>query len=241
MKPGELLYEGKAKRLYFDEDPNVLRVEYKDSATAFNGRKKATIAGKGKMNNRISALFFRFLTEQGIPNHFMEEISPLEQLVRKVNIVPLEVVVRNRVAGTLKKRIGLPEGTILKRPIVEFYYKSDELGDPLVTEEHIAVLELATSEQLQEMKAIALKVNDLVGKLMLEQGILLIDFKLEFGIDADGQLLLADEISPDTCRFWDANTLEKLDKDRFREDLGNVLEAYQNIYARLEGKNHVES
>ncbi|WP_044641107.1 phosphoribosylaminoimidazolesuccinocarboxamide synthase [Risungbinella massiliensis] len=239
MKPGELLYEGKAKRLYFTEDPNVLRVKYKDSATAFNGQKKATIAGKGEMNNRISALFFRFLKEAGVPNHFIDKISDLEQLVQKVTIVPLEVVVRNRVAGTLQKRTGLAEGTVLKQPIVEFYYKSDELGDPLFTEDHIRAMELATPVQLQEMREIGLRVNEVVGKLMLEQGIILVDFKLEFGLDSEGKLLLADEVSPDTCRFWDADTLEKLDKDRFRQDLGNVMGAYQEIYNRLEGKSHV--
>lgn len=241
MQPGALLYEGKAKKLFFTEDPQILRVRYKDSATAFNGLKKATLEGKGKLNNQISSLFFQYLHQHGVPNHFIERISELEQFVKRVSIIPLEVVVRNRVAGTLRKRIGLPEGTILKQPIVEMYFKSDELGDPLITEDHIAVLEIATPAQLREMRKIALQVNRLVGRLMERQGIILVDFKLEFGLDSENRVILADEISPDTCRFWDAQTLEKLDKDRFRHDLGNVLEAYQEIVERLEANKHVES
>lgn len=239
MKEEAVLYEGKAKQLFQTDDPQVLRVQYKDSATAFNGEKKATLAGKGEMNNRISAIFFQYLHENGVANHFIKTISPLEQLVRKVKIIPLEVVVRNRVAGSLAKRIGIEEGTKLKHPIVEFYYKDDALGDPLVNEDHIAVLELATPEQVEEMKQIGLKVNDLLQLLMSKLQIILVDFKIELGIDAEGKLLLADEISPDTCRFWDENTGEKLDKDRFRRDLGNVVEAYEEIFARLGGQKNV--
>jgi len=236
MKPGDLLYEGKAKQLFATEDPSVLRVKYKDTATAFNGEKKAVLEGKGEMNNRISAFFFQYLKEQGIESHFIEAISPLEQLVKRVTIIPLEVVVRNQAAGSLSKRLGLAEGTPLRHPVIELYYKDDDLGDPLINEDHVSVLELATPEQLDEMKIIALKVNDRLSEFLSESQILLIDFKLEFGIDDSGQVLLADEISPDTCRFWDTRTKERLDKDRFRRDLGQVVEAYQEIWNRLGGK-----
>ncbi|TCS92781.1 phosphoribosylaminoimidazolesuccinocarboxamide synthase [Hazenella coriacea] len=239
MKEEAMLYEGKAKQLFHTDDPQVLRVQYKDSATAFNGEKRATLAGKGEMNNRISAIFFRYLEENGVANHFIKTLSPLEQLVRKVKIIPLEVVVRNRVAGSLAKRIGIAEGTKLKHPIVEFYYKDDALGDPLLNEDHIAVMDLATPEQVEEMKQIGLQVNDLLQLLMSKLQIILVDFKIEFGLDEEGKLLLADEISPDTCRFWDEDTGEKLDKDRFRRDLGNVVEAYEEIFSRLGGQKHV--
>jgi phosphoribosylaminoimidazole-succinocarboxamide synthase len=236
MNRGELLYEGKAKKLFRTEDPDVVRVVYKDDATAFDGRKKGSLAGKGEMNNRISAFLFRHLAANGVDNHFLRQLSATEQLVRKVEILPLEVVVRNRAAGSLAKRLGLEEGTLLPRPVVEFYYKNDELGDPLINEDHIAVLELASPEQLTAMKRIALRVNELLTELMEERGVILVDFKLEFGLDRDGRLLLADEISPDTCRFWDARTEEKLDKDRFRRDLGGVVEAYREIWQRLGGE-----
>ncbi|SEN74078.1 phosphoribosylaminoimidazole-succinocarboxamide synthase [Lihuaxuella thermophila] len=239
MRAGDMLYEGKAKQLFLTEDPGVVRVKYKDTATAFNGEKRAVLEGKGEMNNRISTFFFRYLNEHGIPNHFIDAISPLEQLVRKVDIIPLEVVVRNIAAGTLSKRTGLPEGTELRHPVVELYYKDDALGDPLINEDHVSVLQLATEEQLKEMREMALKVNDLLKQLMEQEKILLVDFKLEFGVDAEGKLLLADEISPDTCRFWDAKTGEKLDKDRFRRDLGQVVEAYREIWTRLGGKKDV--
>lgn len=235
MNRGDLLYEGKAKKLYYTDDPNVLWVEYKDDATAYNGEKKAQLTGKGEMNNRIAAYFFRYLRENGVDNHFLREVSPTEQWVRRVTIVPLEVVVRNRVAGSMAKRLGLEEGRGLPRPIVEFYYKNDALKDPLITEDHIDVLGLATTEQRAEMKRIALRVNDLLGQMMRELGVTLVDFKLEFGIDPDERLILADEISPDTCRFWDAKTGKVLDKDRFRRDLGDVVEAYREIWSRLEG------
>lgn len=239
MSAGELLYEGKAKQLFSTEDPVVLRVKYKDSATAFNNQKRATLAGKGEMNNRISTFFFQLLTEQGIRNHFIKEISPCEQLVRKVQIIPIEVVVRNISAGTIAKRLGLAEGTELKHPVVEFYYKDDALGDPLITEEHIAVLDLATQEQVEQMREQSLQVNKVLSNFLLEQQIVLVDFKLEFGLDEHENVLLADEISPDTCRFWDRSTGKRLDKDRFRRDLGQVVEAYQEIWNRLGGKSHV--
>ena len=236
MNRGELLYEGKAKKLFRTEDPDVVRVVYKDDATAFDGKKKGNLPGKGEMNNRISAFFFRYLAENGVDNHFVRRLSPTEQLVRRVEILPLEVVVRNRAAGSLAKRLGLEEGTSLPRPVVEFYYKNDELGDPLINEDHIAVLQLASPNQLEEMKKVALRVNGLLTELMEGRGVILVDFKLEFGLDRDGRILLADEISPDTCRFWDAGTEEKLDKDRFRRDLGDVVEAYREIWRRLGGE-----
>jgi phosphoribosylaminoimidazole-succinocarboxamide synthase len=236
---GELLYEGKAKQLYTTDDPQILRVQYKNDATAFNGQKKAQIAGKGELNNRIAALFFDYLQAQGVESHFVRLLSPTEQLVKKVKILPLEVVVRNLAAGSLAKRLGLEEGTELAFPVVEFYYKDDELGDPLLTEDHIAVLNLATKEQIAELRQKALQVNQLLQPWLKEKELLLVDFKLEFGLTEEGKLLLADEISPDTCRFWDVKTKEKLDKDRFRRDLGHVVEAYQEIFTRIGGKEDV--
>ncbi|SFX67490.1 phosphoribosylaminoimidazole-succinocarboxamide synthase [Thermoactinomyces sp. DSM 45891] len=238
MSTDSLLYEGKAKQLFPTDDPQVLRVVYKDSATAFNGEKKAELEGKGILNNQISKLFFDYLTKHGVEHHFIETISDYEQLVKRVSIIPLEVVVRNIAAGSLVKRVGLAEGTQLSRPVVEFYYKNDELGDPLMNQDHIAMLELATSDQVGHMRQIALQVNDILQLYLEEKGLVLVDFKLEFGVDPSGTLLLADEISPDTCRFWDNTTGEKLDKDRFRQDLGNVLEAYKEIYQRLGGASH---
>jgi phosphoribosylaminoimidazole-succinocarboxamide synthase len=236
---GELLYEGKAKQLFSTDQPQVLLVKYKDSATAFNGEKKATLAGKGELNNKIASHFFRLLTENKIPNHFIDIISPLEQLVKQVKIIPLEVVVRNVAAGSFSKRLGIEEGRQLRYPIVEFYYKDDSLGDPLVTEDHVYVLSLADDEEVEQMKEQALDINHILSTYMEDRGIRLVDFKLEFGLDKDGKLILADEISPDTCRFWDLESGDKLDKDRFRRDLGNVLEAYQEIYQRLGGGQHV--
>lgn len=236
MNRGDLLYEGKAKQLFRTEDPDVVRVVYKDDATAFDGKKKGNLPGKGEMNNRISAFLFRYLAENGVDNHFVRRLSPTEQLVRRVEILPLEVVVRNRVAGSLAERLGLEEGTPLSRSVVEFYYKNDELGDPLINEDHIAALRLASPEQLAEMKETARRVNRLLRELMEARGVILVDFKLEFGLDREGRLLLADEISPDTCRFWDARTETKLDKDRFRRDLGSVVEAYREIWKRLGGE-----
>ena len=235
--PEKLLYEGKAKKLFTTEDPGLLRVEYKDDATAFNGKKFDRLEGKGQLNNAITIFFFDYLEKNQIPSHFVRRISETEQLVRSVQIVPLEVVVRNVAAGSLSKRIGWDEGRELPYPIVEFYYKDDDLGDPLLAEEHIRLLELATEEEMQELKKKGLAVNKVLRPLLEQKNIRLIDFKLEFGLDQNGGLLLADEISPDTCRFWDADTGNKMDKDRFRRDLGGVTEAYREIYQRLTGDN----
>jgi len=231
--PEELLYEGKAKKLFITEDPQILRVEYKDDATAFNGEKFDRLKGKGRLNNAITVFFFEHLEKKDIPSHFVRKISETEQLVRRVKIIPLEVVVRNVAAGSLSKRIGWEEGKELPHPIVEFYYKDDDLGDPLLAEEHIRLLELASEAQIEELKKRGLAVNEALKSLMLSKGIRLIDFKLEFGLDQSGEILLADEISPDTCRFWDIESGKILDKDRFRRDLGGVTEAYREIHQRL--------
>ena len=231
--PEELLYEGKAKKLFITEDPQILRVEYKDDATAFNGKKFDRLRDKGRLNNAITVFFFEHLETKDIPSHFVRKISETEQLVRRVKIIPLEVVVRNVAAGSLSKRIGWEEGKELPHPIVEFYYKDDDLGDPLLAEEHIRLLELASEAQIEELKKRGLAVNEALKSLMLSKGIRLIDFKLEFGLDQKGEILLADEISPDTCRFWDIESGKILDKDRFRRDLGRVTEAYLEIHQRL--------
>ena len=231
--PEELLYEGKAKKLFITEDPQILRVEYKDDATAFNGKKFDRLRDKGRLNNAITVFFFEHLETKDIPSHFVRKISETEQLVRRVKIIPLEVVVRNVAAGSLSKRIGWEEGKELPHPIVEFYYKDDDLGDPLLSEEHIRLLELASEAQIEELKKRGLAVNEALKSLMLSKGIRLIDFKLEFGLDQKGEILLADEISPDTCRFWDIESGKILDKDRFRRDLGGVTEAYREIHQRL--------
>ena len=236
MNKGQLLYEGKAKRLYATEDSNILFVEYKDSATAFNGEKKEEIAGKGVLNNRITTLIFEKLKSDGIASHFVKRISDHEQLVRKVEIIPIELVVRNIAAGSLANRLGLKEGTPLKRPIVEYYYKNDDLGDPHISTEHIDVLGIATPEEVQALYDGGLRVNEVLRPLFAEIGVELIDFKLEFGRDAEGNVLLADEISPDTCRLWDAKTKQKLDKDVFRRNLGSLTEVYEIILTRLGGK-----
>jgi phosphoribosylaminoimidazole-succinocarboxamide synthase len=226
-------YEGKAKKVFRTDSDRLYWVEYKDDATAFNGEKRGTIAGKGSVNNRMSNMLFRHLENNGISTHFVEQVSDRETIVHAVEIVPLEVVVRNVVAGSMAKRLGLVEGTSLEQPIVEFYYKDDALGDPLVTEDHIRILRVATEGDVTAMRAMALAVNALLQEKFAEVGVLLVDFKLEFGRDRDGELLLADEISPDTCRLWDMETLEKLDKDRFRRDLGGVEEAYAEMLRRL--------
>ena len=231
--PEELLYEGKAKKLFITEDPQILRVEYKDDATAFNGKKFDRLRDKGRLNNAITVFFFEYLETKDIPSHFVRKISETEQLVRRVKIIPLEVVVRNVAAGSLSKRIGWEEGKELPHPIVEFYYKDDDLGDPLLAEEHIRLLELASEAQIEELKKRGLAVNEALESLVLSKGIRLIDFKLEFGLDQKGEILLADEISPDTCRFWDIESGKILDKDRFRRDLGGVTEAYLEIHQRL--------
>ncbi|MGG1679002.1 phosphoribosylaminoimidazolesuccinocarboxamide synthase [Neobacillus sp. NRS-1170] len=235
----ELLYEGKAKRIYATNDEQVVLVEYKDSATAFNGQKKADINGKGRLNNEITSLLFLKLKEHGIDSHFIKKTSETEQLVKKVTIIPLEVVVRNVAAGSLSKRLGIEEGKQLTTPLVEFYLKNDELGDPLVTVDHILELKAATTDELTVLKEKALQINTVLSSFFKELGIRLIDFKLEFGKDSEGQILLADEISPDTCRLWDQETNEKLDKDVFRRDLGSLTEAYENILTRLGGRQHV--
>ncbi|MDR4888190.1 phosphoribosylaminoimidazolesuccinocarboxamide synthase [Fredinandcohnia sp. QZ13] len=231
-----LLYEGKAKKIYQTAEESIVLVEYKDDATAFNGEKKAQIVGKGRLNNEITSMLFSKLHIAGIRTHFIGKLSQNEQLVKRVSIIPLEVVVRNVVAGSFSKRVGIEEGTNLKKPIVEFYYKNDDLGDPLVNEDHIDVLELATKEQVQELKKQALKINDVLRTFFLDLQIRLVDFKLEFGVTKDGEILLADEISPDTCRFWDVKTNEKFDKDVFRRDLGNLTDAYTEILNRLGGR-----
>ncbi|MFP3916418.1 phosphoribosylaminoimidazolesuccinocarboxamide synthase [Lysinibacillus telephonicus] len=236
MNKGQLLYEGKAKRLYATEQEDILFVEYKNSATAFNGEKKAEIEGKGVLNNRITTLIFEKLREYGIDSHFVERISEHEQLVRKVDIIPIEVVVRNIAAGSLAKRLGVEEGTPLKRTIVEFYYKDDALGDPFINNDHIDILGIATKEEVQSLYELGLKVNNVLQPIFEEVGVILVDFKLEFGRDKNGNILLADEISPDTCRLWDAETKQKLDKDVFRRDLGSLTQSYEIILARLGGK-----
>lgn len=236
MEKRDMLYEGKAKKVFKTDDPDLYVIEYKDDATAFNGQKRDQIAGKGELNNKISALFFELLRSKGLESHYVKRLSDREQLVRRVTIIPLEVVVRNIAAGSLAKRLGWEEGRELPRPVVEFYYKSDELGDPLINESHIAVLGVATPEQLDDITTQALKINEILTAYLRARNILLVDFKLEFGLDAEGRVLLADEISPDTCRFWDATTREKLDKDRFRRDLGGVEEAYEEVLHRLGGQ-----
>jgi len=235
MVEQEMLYEGKAKRIFSTDNPEIVRVEYKDSATAFNGEKKAEIAGKGRLNNAITSLLFSKLMETGIETHFVEKTSDLEQLVKRVTIVPIEVVVRNIVAGSLSKRMGLDEGAELVKPIIEFYYKRDDLGDPIINEDHIAALKLATTKDLEIIREIALRVNDVLVVHFNECNVRLVDFKLEFGKLNDGTILLADEISPDTCRLWDKETNAKFDKDVFRRDLGNLTDGYEEILKRLGG------
>ncbi|WP_433956870.1 phosphoribosylaminoimidazolesuccinocarboxamide synthase [Cytobacillus horneckiae] len=239
MEKGALLYEGKAKMVYTTDEASIVWIEYKDAATAYNGEKKASIIGKGRLNNEITSLLFTKLKEMGIDSHFIKRISENEQLVKKVDIILLETVVRNYAAGSFSKRLGMEEGKLLKRPIVEFYYKDDALGDPILTEDHIEVMALASKEEVAILKEKALQVNEVLSEFFKELGIRLVDFKLEFGKDETGAILLADEISPDTCRFWDMETNEKLDKDVFRRDLGSLTDAYENILARLGGKLHV--
>ena len=231
----ELLYEGKAKKVYATDDPTLVIVDYKDDATAFNGLKKGTIVGKGIVNNRMSNHMFRELEKAGIPTHFVEELSERRTLVRKVEIVPLEVIVRNVAAGSLAKRLGLEEGTPLRTTVLEFSYKNDELGDPMVNDYHIAAIGLATKEEVAEITRLALAVNDFMVPYFKDVNVDLIDFKLEFG-RFDGKIILADEISPDTCRFWDSTTHEKLDKDRFRRDMGGVEDAYAEMMRRVFGE-----
>ena len=236
MKKLQQIYEGKAKKVFATDDPNVVLVDYKDDATAFNGLKKGTITGKGVINNRVTNFLMQMLEKNGVPTHYIEEISDRETLVKKVDIVPLEVIVRNIAAGSLSKRLGLPEGTKLKKTVIEYCYKNDDLGDPMVNEYHIAAMGWATEEEVKLIAGYSLKINKLLSKFLKQSNIELIDFKLEFGKTSDGTIVLADEISPDTCRFWDSKTHEKLDKDRFRRDLGGVEDAYQEILKRLMGE-----
>lgn len=236
MKKLEQLYEGKAKKVYSTDVDGVYIVDYKDDATAFNGEKKGTIIGKGVINNRVTNHLMKMLEKEGIPTHLVEELSERETAVKAVKIVPLEVIVRNVAAGSLSKRLGLPEGTPMKKTVLEFSYKDDELGDPMINDYHIFAIELCTPEELEVIKDYALRINDILREYFKSLNIDLIDFKLEFGKTADGTIVLADEISPDTCRFWDSTTHEKLDKDRFRRDMGKVEDAYQEILRRLMGE-----
>lgn len=233
MQKMEMLYEGKAKKVYATDDPEICIVSYKDDATAFNGLKKGTIAGKGVVNNRMSNFMFRLLEKQGVPTHYVEELSDRETAVKKVSIVPLEVIVRNTAAGSLSKRLGLPEGTPMKTPVLEYSYKNDDLGDPMVNDYHIFAMELATKEELAQIASMSFQINEIMVEFFKSVGVDLIDFKIEFGKTSDGKILLADEISPDTCRFWDVNTHEKLDKDRFRRDMGGVEDAYAEMMRRI--------
>ena len=233
MTKKEQLYEGKAKKVFATDDPEILIVSYKDDATAFNGLKKGTIVGKGVINNRMSNLLMQHLEKAGIPTHFVEELSDRETLVKKVSIVPLEVIIRNIAAGSFSKRYGVDEGFVFETPTIEFSYKNDELGDPLMDEYHAVAMKLATKEEIETIKKYAFGVNEQLKAFWSECGVILADFKLEFGRLSDGTIVLADEISPDTCRLWDSETGEKLDKDRFRRDLGGVEAAYAEVMKRL--------
>ena len=230
------LYEGKAKKVYATEDENLCIVSYKDDATAFNGLKKGTIAQKGIVNNRMTNMMMQLLEKQGVPTHFVKELSDRDTVVKKVKIVPLEVIIRNVSAGSFAKRYGVEEGIPFDEPTIEFSYKNDDLGDPLINDYHALALKLATKEEIELIKKYAFKVNDVLKAYFLTLGVKLIDFKLEFGKTAEGQIVLADEISPDTCRFWDAKTNEKLDKDRFRRDMGGVEDAYREMMHRVLGE-----
>ncbi|MDR1158875.1 MAG: phosphoribosylaminoimidazolesuccinocarboxamide synthase [Oscillospiraceae bacterium] len=235
MQKGALLYEGKAKKVFATDDPTLVIVDYKDDATAFNGLKRGTIEGKGVINNRVTNHLMQLLETHGVPTHFVRQISDRETLVRRVEIVKIEVIVRNIAAGSLSKRLGIVEGTPLPVAVLEYSYKDDDLGDPMINEYHALALGLATREELRRIDAYAGKVNEVLSAYLQDLGIRLIDFKLEFGRTPDGALVLADEISPDTCRFWDTDTGEKLDKDRFRRDLGGEQNAYREILRRLLG------
>ena len=233
MQKLEQIYEGKAKKVYKTDDPELYIVDYKDDATAFNGLKKGTIAGKGVINNQMSNRLMQIIEQKGVPTHFVKELSERETLVKKVSIVPLEVIVRNIAAGSFSKRYGVDEGMVFEEPVIEFSYKNDALGDPLLNTDHALALKVATRAEIDTIKRYALQVNSILKAFWAECGVTLVDFKLEFGKTADGSIILADEISPDTCRLWDSATGEKLDKDRFRRDLGGVEEAYAEIMKRL--------
>ena len=233
MDKGKQLYEGKAKKVYETDDPRYLIVSYKDDATAFNGLKKGTITGKGVINNKMSNRLMKMLEAKGVPTHYVEELSDRDTVVRRVTIVPLEVIIRNISAGSFSKRYGVEEGIVFARPTIEFSYKNDELGDPLLNDDHALALGLATEEEIAEIRRLAFRVNDVLKEFWAGCGVTLVDFKLEFGRLPDGKIVLADEISPDTCRLWDSETKEKLDKDRFRRDMGGVEDAYAEIMRRL--------
>lgn len=232
MERLEMLYEGKAKKVYKTSEPDIFHIVYKDDATAFNGVKKGTILDKGAVNNQMSAILFQMLEEKGVPTHFVELINEREMLVKAVKILPLEVIVRNIAAGSLAKRLGLEEGTVMASTVLEFCYKDDDLGDPMINDYHIAAVNLATEEQVALIKKYAFTINEVLVNYFKERNIKLVDFKIEFGV-YKGEVILADEISPDTCRLWDAETDKKLDKDRFRRDLGDVEDAYQEVLSRL--------
>ena len=236
MEKKEQLYEGKAKKVFATDDANLVIVSYKDDATAFNGEKKGTIAGKGAINNVMSNHMFQLLEQQGVPTHFVEQLSDRETVVKKVSIVPLEVIVRNISAGSFAKRYGVKEGIVFDEPTFELSYKNDDLGDPLMNDYHAIALKLATREEIELIKSMTFKINEVMKQYFDTLNVTLVDFKLEFGKTADGTIVLADEISPDTCRLWDKTTGEKLDKDRFRRDMGGVEEAYQEIMKRVMSK-----
>jgi phosphoribosylaminoimidazole-succinocarboxamide synthase len=229
-----MLYEGKAKKIFLTEKDDEVIQYFKDDATAFNAQKRGTILEKGVVNNTISAKIFQYLAEAGTPSHFIQQLNDREMLTRRVKIIPVEVVVRNRATGSIVKRLGLEEGLIIDPPLIEFFYKDDSLGDPLITEDHIRLLKLATPSQIEELRQQALKINGVLNPFFQERGMMLVDFKLEFGL-WNGQVILADEISPDTCRFWDIQTGERMDKDRFRKDLGRIEETYQEVLKRVCG------
>lgn len=235
MEKREQMYEGKAKKVFATDDANFCIVSYKDDATAFNGLKKGTIRGKGVVNNRMSNYLMQQMEERGVPTHFVEELNDRETVVKKVSIVPLEVIIRNVAAGSFSKRLGVEEGTALKTTVLEFCYKDDDLGDPMVNDYHILAMGWATEEELNTIKTLTFKINAFLKDFFKKINVDLIDFKIEFGKTADGQIILADEISPDTCRLWDATTHEKLDKDRFRRDMGGVEDAYQEMMHRIFG------
>ena len=233
MEKREMLYEGKAKQVFATDDENLIIMHYKDDATAFNGAKKAQIEKKGVLNNKITTLIYEKLIEEGIPTHYVKTLNDREQLCKKVTIFPLEVIVRNIIAGSMSKRLGIPEGTVAKNTIFEICYKNDELGDPLINDHHAVAVGACTYEELNTIYSLVDKINKILRAIFVECGVLLVDFKVEFGKTSDGEIVLADEISPDTCRLWDVKTNDKLDKDRFRRDLGNVIDAYETIYSRL--------
>ncbi|HNP27670.1 MAG TPA: phosphoribosylaminoimidazolesuccinocarboxamide synthase [Nitrospirales bacterium] len=234
MTKGDMLYEGKAKKIFLTEKDDEVIQYFKDDATAFNAEKRGTILEKGVVNNAISAKLFQYLADAGIPSHFIQQINDRDMLTRRVKIIPVEVVVRNRATGSIVKRLGLEEGLIIDPPLVEFFYKDDSLGDPLISEDHIRLLKLATPSQVGELRQQALKINAVLKPFFQKRGMMLVDFKLEFGL-WNGQIILADEISPDTCRFWDIQTGERMDKDRFRKDLGRIEETYQEVRKRVCG------